>query len=100
MNIEPVEITVKAIEEVRNIMDNKGIPEGYHLRIGMKGGGCGGMGYVIGFDKPEKDDISYVKNDVPIIVDKKHVMYLVGLEIDFFEDSESRGFVFNTTKDD
>lgn len=95
MNIEPVNITAKAVEEVKNIMDNKGIPEGYHLRIGMKGGGCGGMGYVIGFDQPAADDISYDRDGVPVIVDKKHVMYLVGLEVDFHEDSESRGFVFS-----
>ncbi|WP_109830516.1 HesB/IscA family protein [Reichenbachiella versicolor] len=95
MNIEPVEITDKALKEVRNIMDNKGIPTDYCLRIGMKGGGCGGMGYVIGFDQPNEEDISYSRNSIPIIVDKKHVMYLIGLEVDFHEDDQSRGFVFN-----
>ncbi len=95
MKLEPVTITPKAIEEVKNIMNHKGIPADYSLRIGIKGGGCGAMGYVIGFDKTEDSDISYVKDEVPVIVDKKHVMYLMGLEVDFHEDAESRGFVFN-----
>lgn len=36
MNIQPVSLTEKAIEEVKNIMSNKSIPEGYGLRIGVK----------------------------------------------------------------
>ena len=95
MKLEPVNITRKALEEVKNIMSNKGIPADYALRIGIKGGGCGAMGYVIGFDKSETSDLSYMKQEVPVIVDKKHVMYLMGLEVDFHEDAESRGFVFN-----
>ncbi len=95
MDLEPVNITTKALTEVKNIMNNKGIPEGYSLRIGIKGGGCGAMGYVIGFDKKNDADISYAQDNVPIVIDKKHVMYLMGLEVDFVEDAEARGFSFN-----
>lgn len=95
MKLEPVVITLKAIKEVKNIMENKGIPSDYSLRIGIKGGGCGAMGYMIGFDKTEESDLSYTTQNVPVVVDKKHVMYLMGLEVDFYEDAESRGFVFN-----
>ena len=95
MNVEPVQITPKALEEVKKIMSTKGIPEEYSLRVGIKGGGCGAMGYVIGFDTPEESDVSYTLNEVPVIVEKKHVMYLLGVEVDFQEDGESRGFVFN-----
>lgn len=95
MSIEPVTITPEAVKEVKNIMTKKGIPEGYALRIGIKGGGCGAMGYMLGFDQLKDTDISYSHLEVPIIIDKKHVMYLVGLEVDFVEDSEARGFCFN-----
>ncbi|UXP30668.1 iron-sulfur cluster assembly accessory protein [Reichenbachiella agarivorans] len=94
MDIEPVNITTKAIAEVRNIMDNKGIPKDYSLRIGIKGGGCGALGYVIGFDKANDGDITYSQQDIPIVIDKKHVMYLIGLEVDFIEESDARGFSF------
>ncbi|PIB34375.1 Fe-S cluster protein [Reichenbachiella sp. 5M10] len=95
MDIEPVSITPKALEEVQNIMDHKGIPADYSLRIGIKGGGCGAMGYVIGFDKPNESDISYTIEQIPVVVDKKHVMYLIGLEVDFVEEADARGFSFN-----
>ncbi|MCC5920497.1 MAG: iron-sulfur cluster assembly accessory protein [Cyclobacteriaceae bacterium] len=97
--IEPVKVTDKAIEEVKHIMANKNIPEDYGLRIGVKGGGCGGMGHVIGFDKKKDGDTEYQIDSVPIYVEKKHTMYLLGLVIDFHEDEESRGFVFLNEED-
>ncbi|UXX81208.1 iron-sulfur cluster assembly accessory protein [Reichenbachiella carrageenanivorans] len=95
MSLEPVNITPKAVEEVKNIMSNKGIPEDYALRIGIKGGGCGAMGYMLGFDKPNDSDITYIHEEVPVVIEKKHVMYLMGLEVDFLETAEERGFCFN-----
>ena len=95
MILEPVTLTAKAIEEVKHIMANKNIPEGYGLRIGVKGGaGCSGMGYMLGFDKPKDGDISYVVEDITIHVEKKQTMYLVGLEVDFYEGADARGFTF------
>lgn len=70
MSLEPVTITPKAVEEVKNIMTNKGIPEGYALRIGIKGGGCGAMGYMLGFDQLKDSDISYSHHEVPIVIEK------------------------------
>lgn len=94
--LEPVSLTERAAEEVRHIMQNKNIPEGYGLRIGMKGGGgCGaGMNYLLGFDKPQDDDLSYEQFEIPIYVDKKHTMYLIGLQVDFYEGADARGFTF------
>ncbi len=53
------------------------------------------MGFMLGFDKPNNSDISYSHNEVPIVIEKKHVMYLMGLEVDFIEESDERGFCFN-----
>mgnify|MGYP000362622688 CR=1 FL=1 len=95
MSLEPVSLTQKAREEVKNIMTTKGIPVGYSLRIGIKGGGCGAMGYMLGFDQAKETDISYDYSTIPVIIEKKHVMYLMGLEVDFHEDAQERGFIFN-----
>ena len=46
----PVEISKQALQEVKNILKNKGIPEGYGLRIATKGMGCS-VGFKLGFDK-------------------------------------------------
>lgn len=94
-NITPVTLTDKAVEEVKNIMANKNIPEGYSLRIGIKGsGGCAGFSYLLGFDKKKDNDLEYKQDDVTILVEKKHTMYLLGLEVDFYEGSDARGFTF------
>lgn len=93
--LEPVTITPKALKEVKHIMANKSIPEGYGLRIGVKGGtGCGGMGYMLGFDKPKEGDITYFVDGVTVHVEKRQTMYLLGLEVDFYEGSDARGFTF------
>lgn len=95
MDMKPVSLTSKAIVEVKKIMDNKGIPEGYGLRIGVKGGkGCSGMGFMLGFDKQKEGDLSYESEGIPIHVEKRQMLYLVGLEVDFYEGSDARGFTF------
>ena len=58
----PVTFTEGALKEVRHLMYDKDLPENYVLRIGVKGGGCSGMSYILGFDMPtEKDDVFSIK---------------------------------------
>ncbi|MGB3180514.1 MAG: iron-sulfur cluster assembly accessory protein [Cyclobacteriaceae bacterium] len=90
----PVSITSKAAVEVKNILEKKNIPTGYGLRIGVRGAGCGGMSYVLGFDKKKDEDEHYTIEDIPVYVEKKHVMYLAGLVVDFYEGADARGFMF------
>ncbi len=92
--IKPVGLTARAAEEVRKIMLTKNIPAGYGLRVGIKGGGCGGVGLMIGFDKEKPTDITYSLEGITIHIDKKHTMYLIGKEVDFYEGADARGFMF------
>lgn len=93
--IIPVTITEKAAEEVKNIIEHKNIPEGYHLRIGIKGaGGCAGFEYLLGFDKKKDSDMEYNIAGINVLVEKKHTMYLLDLEVDFHEGADARGFTF------
>lgn len=94
-NITPVTLTEQAIKEVRNIMVNKNIPKDYALRIGIKGsGGCAGFNYLLGFDKKKDTDLEYELSGIPVLVEKRHTMYLLGLEVDFYEGADARGFTF------
>jgi iron-sulfur cluster assembly protein len=93
-NIHPVRISSRACDEIHHIMKTKGIPADYGLRVGIRGGGCGGMSLIIGFDKKKETDLSYEVNGIPVYVDKKHAMYLIGKEVDFLDDTEARGFTF------
>lgn len=93
-NLKPVALTERAAIEVRKIMTTKNIPADYGLRVGIKGGGCGGVSLMIGFDKQHETDLAYTIGDIPVYVDKKHTMYLIGKQVDFFEGEEARGFMF------
>lgn len=90
---DPVQISEKARKEIKNIMANKNIPEGYGLRVGVKGGGCG-VSFILGFDKEKEQDQSYTIDDIPVYIQKKEMMFLLGKEVDFYEGADARGFVF------
>ncbi|MGC1242253.1 MAG: iron-sulfur cluster assembly accessory protein [Chryseosolibacter sp.] len=96
-NIRPITISARACEEIHQIIKTKGIPPDYGLRVGIKGGGCGGMALMIGFDKQKDTDLTYVIDGITVHVDKKHTMYLIGKEVDFVDDGEGRGFLFKDT---
>lgn len=90
----PVTISPEAIAEIKNIKHNKNIPSNYALRLGIKGGGCGTMGFLIGFDTPKTGDDVYEFEGETILIEKKHTMYLLGLELDFENTADARGFLF------
>jgi iron-sulfur cluster assembly protein len=92
--VHPVTISEKAAAEIRKIMQTKNIPEDYSLRVGIRGGGCGGVSLLIGFDKKKTTDLAYSVEGIPVLVDKKHTMYIIGKEVDFYEGADARGFMF------
>lgn len=92
----PITITASAAKEIKYIIENKNIPEEYALRVGVKGGGgCGGAGFFIGFDKKEEFDKEFIEQDIKIFLDKRHIMYLFDLEVGFEDREDGRGFVFH-----
>ncbi len=99
MSIEPILISKRAAEEIKIIMQSDEIPNDYCLRIGVKDGGCGTGGFSIGFDSKRESDIEYTIHDVDILVDKKHVMYLLGMEVNYREKDDEWGFVFDKSED-
>lgn len=91
----PVRLTERAINEVKRLMSEPGFEQGQYLRVGVKGGGCSGLSYVLGFDHKEADDEVYDISGVPVIMKNAHGLYLFGMEIDFEDGLNARGFVFN-----
>ena len=91
----PVTLTDSALKEVRDLLKEKNVPDGHGLRLGVKGGGCAGFSYIMGFDKAEDKDNTYLIEDVLVIVEKAHELYLFGTELDFKDGLDNRGFIFN-----
>ncbi|MEO8582351.1 MAG: iron-sulfur cluster assembly accessory protein [Flavitalea sp.] len=90
----PVNFTSNAIDEIKRLMNEEGFDQSQHLRVGVKGGGCSGLTYVLGFDKWEDNDENYEVEGVEFIMNKSHGIYLMGMEIDWHGGLNSRGFTF------
>lgn len=93
-DLHPVTLSARAAEEIRKIMATKNIPSEYSLRVGIKGGGCGGVSLLIGFDKMKATDIAYTTRNIEVLVDKKHTLYVIGKEVDYHEGEDAHGFMF------
>ena len=91
----PVTLTASAIAEVKRLMNEEGFDKSQVLRIGVKGGGCSGMTYVLGFDTKTEKDESFEIAGIDIIMEKTHGIYLMGMEVDWQGGLNSRGFTFN-----
>ncbi len=92
--IAPVSFTNGAIAEIKRLMEVDGFNKNELLRVGVKGGGCSGMTYVLGFDMPNDKDTHFEVEGIPCIMEKSHGIYLMGMEIDWQGGLNSRGFTF------
>jgi iron-sulfur cluster assembly protein len=93
---EDIVLTERAAQEVFSIKEKNNIPATHSLRLGVKGGGCSGLSYVLAFDDVVKEkDLILEKHGVKIVVDQKSMFYLSGTTLDFSDGLNGRGFVFN-----
>jgi iron-sulfur cluster assembly protein len=93
--VRPISITPSALSQLKQIRKEQNLDESYGLRVGVKGGGCSGFSYILGFDVQNDKDESYVLDGITILMEKAHGIYLLGMEIDWHEGLDNRGFVFN-----
>lgn len=90
----PVALTDGAIQEIKRLMNEPDFNHDEILRIGVKGGGCSGMSYVLGFDKREEDDELYDIRGIPVLMKRSHGIYLYGITVHFENGLNARGFTF------
>ncbi|WP_026906999.1 HesB/IscA family protein [Paucisalibacillus globulus] len=64
------------------------------LRFGVKGGGCSGLSYSLGFDEElnEELDLVQVINGIPVIIHKPDIPVIEGTTIDFKQNLMGGGF--------
>lgn len=91
----PVSFTTSALQEIKRLMQEEGCDNSKLLRVGVKGGGCSGMTYVLGFDKQEPADHIYEVEGLPFLMNKSHELYLYGMQIDWQDGLNNRGFTFS-----
>jgi iron-sulfur cluster assembly protein len=89
----PITISPTAAVEIKKIMATKNIPAGHGLRVGVRGGGCG-VQLILGFDKAKETDLVYDYEGIPVMLEKRSMMFLIGKQVDFYEGDDARGFHF------
>jgi len=90
----PVQFTVSAKNELKRLMGAEDFDKNKGLRVGVKGGGCSGMTYVLDFEVKKPTDILYEVGGLQFYMDKAHGLYLQGMEVDWEGGLNSRGFTF------
>ncbi len=90
----PVYFTDLAKSEIQHLLDEKDIPEGFSLRVGVRGGGCSGMSYILGFDRKREHDIEFEVDGLLVFMDKRQGLYLMGTTVDYQDGLDARGFTF------
>ncbi len=95
INKTPVTFTSGAVKEIKRLMNESDHNSQKILRVGVKGGGCSGMTYVLEFDiKTDKDELFEIEG-IPCIINPAHSIYLTDMEIHWEGGLNSRGFTFN-----
>ena len=105
--LEPAEgqgitLTEAAAKQIKSILEKDDYPQSMYLYVGVKGGGCSGLQYILDLRDEahapanENDEV-FKSHDIPIVCDLKSFIVgnLGGTVIDYQENFQAAGFVFN-----
>src|SRR5271163_368027 len=93
-----ITLTEKAAGEVKRIISEQingpDAPPQVFLRLSVKGGGCSGFQNKLDLDKEmnPKLDEKFEQHGVAIVVDRRSLMYLNDITVDFHDELNRRGF--------
>lgn len=90
----PVTLSENAVFELRRLMNEAGFDQSQFLRVGVKGGGCSGLSYILAFDEAKANDEHFAIEGIYCVMSPAHGIYLTGMEIDWSTGLDARGFVF------
>jgi iron-sulfur cluster assembly protein len=91
----PITATEEAIAQIKRILA-KDSRAGIFLRIGLKGGGCSGLEYVMKFDDKARDtDLVSNWNGVVVRCDPKSARFLEGTRLEYTGNLIGGGFAFD-----
>lgn len=87
-----ISITENAAKKVKELIDKEKKGPDYGLRVGVRGGGCSGMTYILDLDTQKADDSTLEEFGVKVFVDRKSLLYISGSQIDYQEGLMGSGF--------
>lgn len=90
-----ITVTDKAKERLVALRQEEGRTAEHNIRVSVKGGGCSGLMYDLGFDeKINSADQVFEDKGIKILIDKKSLLYLLGTTLDFSDGLNGKGFQF------
>ena len=90
-----ITLTATATQEVKRLMEQEHKPN-LGLRLGVKGGGCSGLSYVLALEEavPKPYDTVFEQEGIKVLVDAKSQLYLDGTTVDYKNGLMGGGFEF------
>ncbi len=86
-------LTEKAAEHVKAHAARQGL-DGY-LRLGVRTSGCSGFAYTVDYGERMTDnDQVFEQHGVQVVVDRKSLPFLDGMEVDFIREGLNQRFDF------
>ncbi|EMS31504.1 Putative iron binding protein from the HesB_IscA_SufA family [Mariniradius saccharolyticus AK6] len=90
-----ITVSEKAKDQILTLRQEEGRSSDENIRVSVKGGGCSGLMYDLGFDaKVVETDHVFEDKGIKIIVDRKSLLYLAGTVLEFSDGLNGKGFQF------
>ena len=89
-----VMLTPKAQKQVKSLIESDERAN-IGLRLGIKGGGCSGLMYLLDFTEHNEGDTVLDYSDFQVFLDKKSTIYLSGVILDYQGGLNGKGFIFS-----
>ena len=87
-----ITVSDKAAEKIKALLEGS---EAIGVRPGVRGGGCSGFSYKLDLATAELEGDRVIEDKgVKLYIDKKSYLYLIGTEIEYYEDMLQSGFKF------
>lgn len=84
-----------AVKKVKELKQTQNLPEDAFLRMGVQGGGCSGLSYLLEFDTEQGPHDREIEIDgVKVVCDAKSYLYLNGTTLDYVQQGLTGGFTF------
>lgn len=91
-----IQLTDAALKHILALRDKQGNQD-LCLRVGVRQGGCSGMSYLMDFQDPSQirdDDDVFDYDGFKIVCDRKSLLYIYGMQLDYSDALIGGGFQF------
>lgn len=88
-----IQLTEAAARHVKANAEREG--RDHSLRVGVRTSGCSGFMYIVDYaDEVGESDLVYEQHGVRVVVSRKSLPFLEGMEVDFVRDGLNQRFDF------